>query len=1220
MKPGELSRNGQWLITKVVDTMRKKNRTDKISEKNSGNGKKKKFTEAIFEKMGLMITKRYKIILIISLLSAVAAIYPAILLTGKLSYNDSDFLPKNMEGDIGNAILEEQFPDDINFESTLIVIDSDMSIIESENIDFIYELRERINQSNYRDYINGYNSIVDVYEQVIGAYWQEMNVTYDMIYDYIYSNITFANQEMHVGANELNQLFQQIAGLYYMNWFNFSRTYFYGEYDADLFQFGPLNSTVQQIISLDTNFTTGFSISTDYIQIVYQSVIDNLSNHSNVNDLFVNSLAYSITNSSLALGAQSKGINYLEEMYPFLQIYYQNWSNIFNQNIVLPGHSIVNGTDINSNEYVNDILLDSYISQSKVLQNLTILSDLTLESIDIKEIILQDASSFFNLEGTGFEDYIDSSFIPILMEQIYDLGADPSIASLDTLTTNIATMIINSIITDNPPEAGIEEFVLNPQYSLITMWVLSEDGKSAIFQITYNVSSITDKDEKDALLVEADAWIGDLAHELITELNMTQTRVFHTGEIYLMESIVTFSEEAVSGIDWIAIVLVFAVLLIIFTSFVAPVIPIIAIGLSIVISFAFLFWIAQATPIHYLGILILTIISMGAGVDYCIFIYSRFNEELEKGRTKEEAVQKAVKFAGESVFHSGLTVLIGFGALIIPNFPMLRILGISMIIGISFSILSSLLVVPSFLMLLGKKVFWPKGLNRILRPGKWFRKTKQSETDIIEIDRPEGETKQRKRQKKQKDDSKPKQPLTLRFGHFVTKHGLKFFIGSLIAIAPFVYFAATMPTSTDFMSMLPSDFEGNQATEILSNKMAFGNPMSVTVVFTNLEMDPANSSALFDTDRLCIRILPMDHVKTIRTTVRPLGNIAIPYSNPDSLELYLDLVNDFIGDDRRTFYMEIYLDVDAYSDEALQFVGDLDTAIDDIITENNIEFFNNGDIYITGIAKDFFDMQYVTNSAYPIVIPVVLIGVFLVLFFLFGSYFTPIRLILTIGLSVLFTLGMVHLIYGIGLSIPILWLLPIMMFSILMGLGLDYDIFLVSRIKEYCQAGMTDKDAIAHALQHTSTIITSCGLVMAAAFSSLMFSNLWHINELGFAFTLSIILDATFVRLILVPSIMVLLEKLNWKGPKRIQKVHRHPKVTAVMKVLGDNISFDIYSREFKESLEEVIETKEQLANSESIIEDMMPIIDTTIGEGKVTPEIRNLMIEAVEKVKAKQN
>ncbi|NHJ48862.1 MAG: MMPL family transporter [Asgard group archaeon] len=1193
--------------------MCKKSKTNKNNEKNSNNGKKKKLTEAFFEKLGRLITKRYKLILIISLLSAVAAIYPAILLSGELSYNDTDFLPKNLEGDIGNAILREQFPEEQFFESTLIVMDSDIAITDSENLDYIYELKNRINDSIYYDYVDGYNSIVDVYEQVVSAYWQEMNATYDMIYDYIYSNISYANQAMHVGANELDQLFQQIAGLYFMTWFNFSRTYFYGEFDANLFNDGPLNSTVQQTIAVDTNFTTGFSIQPNYIQLTYQQVVDNLPDHTFVNDQFLNLISYGIANSSLSMASGLSEADYMTQIYSFLQIYYQNWTNFFDLNVTQPGYSFVNGTDINQNEYLNDTIPNAYISQSQMLQNLSSINNMTLDSISVKDLILLNSGNFFDLNGTGFEDFIDPSFIPVFMELIYDLGESPSPLAIDSLTTSIATLIINQIINDNPPENGIESFVANPQYRLIVMWVLSEDGKSAIIHVSYNVSSITDFDEKDSLLVEMDAWVGDIAHELVTELNMTQTRVYHTGEIFLTESIVEYSEEAASSIDWVAAILVFAVLLIIFASLVAPAIPLLAIGLSIAIACALLFWIAQAMPIHYLGVIMLSVISMGAGVDYCIFIYSRFSEELEKGQPKEVAVQKAVEFAGESVFHSGLTVLIGFGALIIPNFPMLRIFGISMMIGTTFSIICALLVVPSLLMLLGKKVYWPKFLKKILRPYKFFqRKKKKDKTEMDSNDNPDGQTKQQKRIKKPEKDEKPKQPLTLRFGKFITKHGLKFFIGTLILVAPFVYFTATMDTSSDFLSMLPEDFEGNQAMDILSEKMSFGNPTAVTVVFTDLPDDPILTSALFDTDRLCIRILPMDHVNTIRTTVRPLGNIAIPYSNNDSLAFYEDLVNDFIGKDRRTFYMEIYLDVDSYSDEAIRFVAQLDDTITEVITENNIDYFESASIYITGVAKDFYDMQFITNSSYPIIVPVVLVGVFLVLFFLFGSYFTPIRLILTIGISVVITLGMVHLIYGIGFGVPILWLLPIMMFSILMGLGLDYDIFLVSRIKEYCQAGMTDKDAIAYALQHTSTIITSCGLVMAAAFSSLMFSNLWHINELGFAFTLSIILDATLVRLIIVPSIMVLLEKLNWKGPKRFQKVYRVPEVTAAMKVIGDNIGIEIYDRELKETLDTLIEEELEDQEVEEKIDRMIPIIEETIGKEKITTEIRSLMIEKV--------
>ncbi|MBN1329697.1 MAG: MMPL family transporter [Candidatus Heimdallarchaeota archaeon] len=1189
------------------------------NDKNTNNTKKqgRKRTDAFFEWFGNFVTKRYKIILILGILSAGAAIYPAILLQGELKYNDTEFLPENLESDLGIAILDEQFPTNVSRGSTLILLDSDIPIIAQENLEFINELTSRIYNSNYTDIIANVDSLVSIFDTFLSTYWAEMNATYDLVHNFIYNNISVANYAMHNAANEIASALKQIAGLYQMTWFNFSRTYFYGLFEADLFTSGPLNTTVQEIIANYTDFTSGFVISPEYSQIVHQIATTQLPHYSLVNDVIINQISYSITNSTLAAYAESHE-QYQNSIAPLLSLYYQNWTVYFDQLITQTGISIVNGTSIINNEYENDSIFNAYMSQIDVLNSLALINYTIFNNIDIREMILAQANHFLDFTGTDFEEYIDPAYFPTIIAQIYDLGENPSELAIENLTQNIAMMVISSIIAENPPETSIQEFVANSYYKYIIMWVLSNDGKTTLISITYDVHSF-DSEAQAALLVEVDRFIGELAHSLITELNLTQSRVYHTGEIFITESIVKYSEEAASGIDIIAGVLVFIVLVIVFTSLIAPLIPLLTIGLSIAISFAFLYWIAQAMNIHYLSTLILTIVSMGAGVDYCIFIYSRYHEELERGKTKEEAVKKAIIYAGESVFHSGLTVLVGFGALIIPNFPYLRSLGIAMIIGISFSIMCALLIVPSLLMLLGNAVFWPRGLERILRPQKWFKKkalnteTKEN-LKIIEEDIPNGSSLKHKRQKKRKETIKSNDPATLRFGKFVTRNGLKFFILSLVAFAPFVYFTITLETSTDFMNMLPDGFEGNDATAILDQKMAFGNPINIQVVFHNLPVDPRTSDALFDTDRLCIRILAMENVKTIRTTVRPLGNIALPYTNPEALDFYDDLINDFVGIDERTIFMEIYLDVDAYSEESYNFVKNLDSVIDDVIENVGLATFAGSNIYVTGVAREFYEMKQVTEESYPIIIPVVIVGVFFILFFLFGSYFTPIRLIITIGMSIIFTLAMVNIVYIIGFGVPVLWLLPIMMFSILMGLGLDYDIFLVSRIKEYCQLGMTDKDAIAHALHHTSTIITSCGLVMAAAFSSLLFSNLWHISELGFAFTLSIILDATFIRLVLVPSIMVLFEKYNWLGPKWIQKVHRIPSVTAAMKVLGDSLGIEIYTLELKESLELVVENSLAPTDPEILASEMFPEIERILGDEKVTIEIKDSIKNAIAK------
>ncbi|MHA1556476.1 MAG: MMPL family transporter [Candidatus Heimdallarchaeota archaeon] len=1171
---------------------------------------KKKRKKEFFKWFGGFVTRRYKIILIVSLLSLASAIYPAYLLQGELKYNDQDFLPQNLESNIGVEILEDQFDSNISRQSTIIVLDSDELISSEDNLAYIEALTQGIIDSNITDDVARVDNIVSTFNEYNSTYWSEINQTQAVIDDMLVNNLTYANVAIHQAAEELNTTMKQIAGLYLMTWFNFSRTYYYGHYDSNLFSVGPLDPTVLQTIALDTNFTTGFAIAPEYVSLVF-SYANSLGNHAFVNDVVVNEFALNIANMSLFYASNLTLEEYQEQLYPLLDMYHQYWKQSFQQIITTPGVSIVNGTLLSENLYDNSTIPNAYVSQGTTLGYLQMVNNSAFQNIDIKNMILSQASEFFDLSDPQIMAFLSSEYLETIIEAVYDLGPNPSQLAIQALSTSITEQIIQGIILANPSIPTMEEFCISPQVSNITRWFLSTDGKCSIYLVSYDVSRYSTIEEKDRALVAADKWIGEYSHQLISDMNLTQTRVYHTGEIFITESITESSGEAAGSVDIFAVVFVVIALLLIFTSLVAPLIPLLTIGIAIVVSFAFLFWISKVMDIHYLSTLILTIISLGAGVDYCIFIYSRYTEELKRGKPKEDAVKIAIEHAGESVFHSGLTVMVGFGALIIPDFPMLRSLGIAMLIGVAFSILASIFIVPSLLMLLGDKVFWPKQLNTILRPQKWFKKKKVPtiETEELSENVPDGQSIHKtKLIEEETDKPKRKDSLSIRIGKFVTKNGLAIFLLAIVSIAPMVYFTTQMKTSTDFMRMMPSDFEPRDASDILTEKMDYGNPISVKLLFTNLDQEVFSEETLIDTENLCLQILSQEHVKTIRTVTRPLGTNSIPFDDPAMYSSYLSIMDDFVGKDNHTFYMEIYLDVDPYSDEANDYVGNLPDFIDEVISQEDLSYLTNADHYVMGVSRTFYEMNLVTTQAYPIVVPIVILGVFLVLLFLFGSYFTPIRLILTIGMSIAFTLGMLYLVYGLGFGAPIFWLLPIMLFSILMGLGLDYDIFLVSRIKEYCQAGMTDKDAIIHALDHTGTIITSCGLVMAAAFSSLMFTELWHINELGFAFTISILLDATVVRLILVPSIMVLLEKLNWKGPKRLQKVHRNPKVTAVMKILGDNIGIEIYSPELKKSLEDIVDQSSSSTTEEELIGNMQPALIQYIDEKKLTTTITNLM------------
>ncbi|MBD3190685.1 MAG: MMPL family transporter [Candidatus Heimdallarchaeota archaeon] len=1102
------------------------------------NKKGKGKEELFFERLGEFVTNNYKPIVIISLIILGAAVYPAISLLDVMKYNETEFMPKDLAINRGEEILDEQFDGNYSKSSTVIVIDSDLAISSEENMQYLSELTERI-FNNYSTIIDEVQSILTVFNQYNDSIWVGLEETETILYQNLISNISTINYELYQTYDLLEKNLNEIATLYQFYWFNFSRTYFFSRYNSSLFDTGPTTSVYQSVIPF-TNFTTGFAIPEPYIDYVFNVINTTFSNPYDLNDGLMHEIILDQVNTTL-FDSYGNPENYSQTISPLLTSYYLGWLEAFQEQVTNQGKTIINGTYIQKNAYNSSSYPLAYTSQNTVLNQLQLINDTAYPSI--KDLLLENTEEYLDL-GEEFNGYVNTTILQNLLTQIFDLGREPGQKSIINLAESFTQIIMNGIIYDyNPPET------IDDIPKLLSQWVLSSDGKTTLVYVSYNEDNINGTIEaREEAVVQADKEIGELAHNLQKELELQQTRIYQTGEIFIGQSLANFSMEDFSRIDIITVIFVTIVLLLVFCSFIAPLIPLVCIGTAVLVSMAVIRLIAFGMDFHFLAMMLLMVTSFGAGIDYAIFIFSRYDEERNRnGLPKEEAMKISITHAGEAVMHSGLTVMIGFGALIIPNFPLLRCIGIAMIVGISFSIISALIFVPSVILVLGDKIWWPKFLQTLLRPNKWFKKEKKDES-TIKAEKQNPDEKQsvpdgksvyirkngRALQTKEKEES-----FLLRFAHFITKNGLIVFIITLVIFTPFLYFIGTMDTTIDFLSLLPSDFEGGLAKDALSdNTMAFGDPTPTKILIHNMPSSPLDAQALENTERLCIDLVRLEHVTTIRTTVRPLG-ITIPYTYLPALDVYGS--DDFVGKDNRTLVIEVFLDINPYSKEAEHFVADLPDEVGKVIEENGLESFEDSDVYVLGVARQLYELKMVTDKAYPIVVPVVIVGVFLVLFFLFGSYFTPIRLIFTIGISILFTLAMLQLVFAVGFGIYLFWLLPLMLFSILLGLGLDFDIFLVTRVKEYCQLGMDDKEAIAHALDHTATIITSCGLVMAAAYSSLMFSQLWHLRQLGFAFTLSILLDATVIRLIVVPSIMVVMEKWNWVGPKWLQKV-RHIK------------------------------------------------------------------------------
>ncbi|NLF34319.1 MAG: MMPL family transporter, partial [Thermoplasmatales archaeon] len=191
--------------------------------------------------------------------------------------------------------------------------------------------------------------------------------------------------------------------------------------------------------------------------------------------------------------------------------------------------------------------------------------------------------------------------------------------------------------------------------------------------------------------------------------------------------------------------------------------------------------------------------------------------------------------------------------------------------------------------------------------------------------------------------------------------------------------------------------------------------------------------------------------------------------------------------------------------------------------------------YVTGQVVAMYDVSQVLNTEFVYIEGGVAVLIFLLLFFVMGSYLTPLRAVLTILTSVVWTLGMTYVVFGMWLGMEITWIMPIILFVICLGLGMDYDILLTTRIRENVMKGMSNDDAIEHAVERSGAVITICGLIMSGAFGTMMLSTSPMLMEFGFALSFAILVDALFMRTYVVPAVMHLLGRYNWSGPARLR-------------------------------------------------------------------------------------
>ncbi len=581
--------------------------------------------------------------------------------------------------------------------------------------------------------------------------------------------------------------------------------------------------------------------------------------------------------------------------------------------------------------------------------------------------------------------------------------------------------------------------------------------------------------------------------QTLEELSGDGFDVLTVGFISIAEENNTIGEEDLIRGETFGIAAALVILVVVFGALVAAGIPVLLAMVSILISFGLTAAIGQIWELSFFITNMITMIGLAVGIDYALFVIERYREERRGGLAKAEAIAVAGGTANKSVAFSGTTVVLALMGMFLLPATLFRALAAGAIIVVVISVLGTLTLIPAVLSLLGDRIDWPRQRN--------YEAYAQAHGT---------------------DDPNDMNAVYTGFWGRITRTVVGRPVVSVIAAVALLAIAAVpyfdIRTGFAGVESLPEDSTARQGFEILNNEFSAGvlAPVRFAIVADRQEVQ----AEIDDLRAAVAEETVSDGEGGVQPAFLPIPEGDWAVWNDDGDVALLELTLTIPTNDARSYAM-----IDELRDELVP------SAFQDTSVE----------VYVTGEAafnQDFFELVDVYT---PWIIGSVLVLSFLLLLLAFRSIVVSAKAILMNLLSVGAAYGLLVLVFqkGVGNELfgfqqtPTIeaWL-PIFLFCVLFGLSMDYHVFLLSRIREHYDATGRNAESVAVGLHSTARIITGAALIMVAVFGGFASGRLVMLQQLGFGLGVAVLLDATIVRSILVPSAMALLGDRNWYLPR----------------------------------------------------------------------------------------
>ena len=757
----------------------------------------------------------------------------------------------------------------------------------------------------------------------------------------------------------------------------------------------------------------------------------------------------------------------------------------------------------------------------------------------------------------------------------------------------------------------------------LAAWLTSDDAPENVLRVTTPLAS----EANAALMVSPDNRVAIVRVALTTTSPEEETTIalrimddwmaahrpagvqtYQTGEAPIVNNMTESVMTSVDRTIWVTVFLVIIILLLVYRSPVSPLIPLAAVTVAYLITRGIVAYMGEhlMTITSYANVM-LVVVMYGAGTDYCLFLISRFREEMADHIGLEPATRHTVHLVGETITSSAGTIFVGFMAMIFAEMGIFNTSGPALALGIVMSLLAGLTFVPALLATLGERAFWPgQAIHR--SAGRFYEMTSK----------------------------------------FVSSRPLIAILVIVALMTPFSIYGLSQRVSYDLLGDLPDDKPAVVGYDVMSDSLGAGHVLPLTVVVTGRDPDQIAAEIAALTQRLAA----LEGVDDVRGLNTPLGqkhstdfahllrldqpdpellrvdtqlrlatslmsgfqasenpdpqaamvalegvqgyldllverfpaiasdpnlqtiqdlianplqllarqddllvavegladrfspDAALPIENPYLLPTQLDaalsgagsgdsvlgsIVKTYLTADGTAFKLDVIMAGQATSYEAMDSIKDIRRILAD--------YDDPGDAVASGGGAVTTDIRDTMDRDLLRAIGFVLLGIFFVLLLMLRSLVAPLYLIGTVLLSFTCTLGLTYAVMQVWLDIEgLTWYVPFFAFVMLVGLGMDYSIFLFGRIKEEVALHGV-REGVHVAVARTGAIITSAGIILSGTFAAMMAGEIKGLIEMGFAVSVGVLIDTFVVRTMLDPALATLFGRWTW-WPGGVPKPH----------------------------------------------------------------------------------